>query len=287
MTEGADGGTSSDVSWGIVLLSVVDGYRGPRAWFCVVDAAFQVLLGVAGAAAEFTVDRGLGSCAATAWATVAVAAAYVAALIVARPHRTRAQWYTVVLANGLVLAIAFAMALVVQRAWADRVMPDYTTLLGLAAAAQCLAFVQAIQELTLQIVDLIAAWRGGSLWRLLLRPQLRRREALRAFSRPVAASTDHVPQLSLPSPGGGGLLPDHEMPRHSIMFPAPIPPEMHPSRVDHPITSLRSDGRQIAPDVPASSSLYAAFVDDDSTGTTISETDSILDQRERIMRLLI
>jgi hypothetical protein len=270
-----------------VLLSVVDGYRGPRAWFCVVDAAFQVLLGVAGAAAEFTADDGMVSCAATAWATVAASAMYVALLVVARPHRTRAQWYTVVLANALVLAIAFAMAVVVQHAWADRVIPDYATLLGLAAAAQCLAFVQAMQELTLQIVDLIAAWRGGRLWQLLLRSKLRRREALRAFSRHVAASTD-VQQLSLPS-FNGGLSPYHEMPRNSIIFPAPIPPEMHPARLDHPVTSPRSDGRRIAADVPApaSSSLYAAFVDDDSADTTISETDSILDQRERIMRLLI
>jgi hypothetical protein len=185
-----DGATLAAASF----MAVVDGYRGPRAWFCVVDAAFQVLLGVAGAAAEFTVDRGLGSCAATAWATVAVAAAYVAALVVARPHRTRAQWYTVVLANALVLVIAFAMAVVVQRAWTDGVMPDYTTLLSFAAAAQCLAFVQAIHELTLQILDLIAAWRGGTLWRLLLRARIERaRQELRASSAPPRTSADAVP----------------------------------------------------------------------------------------------
>jgi hypothetical protein len=219
------GGTSSDVSWGSVLLSVVDGYRGPRAWFCVVDAAFQVLLGVAAAAAEFTADDGMVSCAATAWATVAASSIYVALLVAARPHRTRAQWYTVVLANALVLAIAFAMAFVVQRAWADRVMPDYTTLLGLAAAAQCLAFVQAIQELALQIVDLIAAWRGGSLWQLLLRSQLRRQKAIaRMVREPLAARSAPVRVTAAPVTDfarlewtvGRAVLP--------INTPAPVPP---------------------------------------------------------------
>jgi hypothetical protein len=104
----------------------------------------------------------------------------------------------VVLANVLVLAIAFAMALVVQRAWADRVMPDYTTLLGLAAAAQCLAFVQAIQELALQIVDLIAAWRGGSLWRLLLRSQLRRQKAIARIEREPSAARSAPAGITAP-----------------------------------------------------------------------------------------
>jgi hypothetical protein len=300
MAEGSHAGPSSDVSWGSVLLSVVDGYRGPRAWFCVVDAAFQVLLGVAGAAAEFTADDGMVSCVATAWATVAASAVYVALLVAARPHRTRAQWYTVVLANALVLAIAFAMALVVQRAWADGVMPDYTTLLGLAAAAQCLAFMQAIQELALQIVDLIAAWRGGTVWQYLLRSQRRRQKALatvgtvrtsqsvyhgRPLVESILSSCQDVvvpapfvpptaPIITLPPTLRAAIAIDPPMPlRHNVTFVSPFGSSSGEAAPVDPLFTRDLDDE--------------ADTDSDSASFTSDSMGEWLDRRERLLRLLM
>jgi hypothetical protein len=150
------------------LLPVIDEFRGTRAWFCVADAAVQVALGVAGAAAEFTApDSGLASCAATAWATCAVLAAYVALLLAARPHRCRSRWLKAAVPNVVLLGLALATAGVVQDAILHQRLPDRDALVGLAVAAQVLGFVQAAYEAAMQVRELIAAWRVGNLLRYL------------------------------------------------------------------------------------------------------------------------
>jgi hypothetical protein len=164
----AQSSTSELVELG--LLPVMDELRGPRAWFCVVDAAVQVGLGVAGAAAEFTAaDSGLVSCAATAWATCAVSGIYVAVVLAARPHRYRAQWLAVAVPNVIAFGLALATAGVVQYAVMLRTLPDRDVLIGLGVGAQGLSFIQALYDLTVQAQDLVAAWRARTLWRYLRR----------------------------------------------------------------------------------------------------------------------
>jgi hypothetical protein len=278
----------------VVLLAALDQYRGPRAWFCVADAAVQVLLGVAGAAAEFTAYDGIASCAVTAWATVAVAGAYFAALVAARPHRTPTDFHAVVFFNILVLAVAAAMALVVQRATNKGVKPNSTTLLLLAAVGQCIAFVQAVYDLTPQIVDLIVAWRAGALSRLLLRAQLRRERALRALLLHRTSSSRAAPAGVVTKEGGEATR--HNLPRDATTPPyAPLEVQRHPTP-----TEQRPLLRVPAAVLPTPSSrhneTFSLFVDltllrdgdaDTSFTDTTSASSSVLDQEERLMQLLL
>jgi hypothetical protein len=98
-----------------------------------------------------------------------VSGAYVFALLAARPHRYRAQWLAMAVPNAIAFGLALASAGAVQYAIIQRLPPAYDLLSGLAIGAQGLAFVQAIYDMTVQAQDLVAAWRGRTLWRYVRR----------------------------------------------------------------------------------------------------------------------
>jgi hypothetical protein len=247
------------------LLPVFDEFRGTRAWFCLVDAAVQVALGVAGAAAEFTAaDSGLVSCAATAWATCAVSAAYVTILLVARPHRYRAQWLAVAVPNVIVLCLALATAGVVQYAVMQRRLPDREVLVGLAVGAQGLAFIQALYDVTVQAQDLVSAWRGRTLWRY-----LRRRThstAARLTAQREVARRDETSYV-VPSPETFvplALIPLRPVTDAHLQLP-PVPHAFGPAPVAAP-APLRPPALPVAPS-EVSSSTSSDEADDASDDT--------------------